>query len=94
MKFKVDVLVNIHVAYSSYKLTHVSKYLHCFKLFDIGKLIIHLVLHEFLCAMNSILKNQVEWPKDNAFIEVMDGFEDLCGMLSIHGAIDATHIHM
>jgi hypothetical protein len=40
--------------------------------------------------MNFVLKNQIEWPKGNALIEIMDGFKDLCGMLSIHGAIDAT----
>ncbi len=90
MKFKVDVLVSIHVAYSLYKLAHAFEHLHCFELFVIGKLIIHLVSCEFLCAMNSVLKNQIEWPEGNALIEVMDGFKDLCGMPSIHGAKDAT----
>ncbi len=64
--------------------------MHCFELFVIGKSITHLVSHEFLCTMNFVLKNQIEWPKGNALIEIMDGFKDLCGMLSIHGAIDAT----
>jgi hypothetical protein len=69
---------------------HASKYLHCFELFVIKKSIVHLALHEFVCAMNIVLKNQMKWLEGNGLIEVMDGFKDFYNMLPIHGTIDAT----
>jgi hypothetical protein len=36
----------------------------------------------------------MKWLEGNGLIEVMDGFKDFCGMLSIHGTIDATQIHV
>lgn len=86
--------MNIYVAYSLYKLAHVSKYLHCSELFAIEKSTIHLVLHEFMCAMNIVLKNQMKWPKGNDLIEVMARFKNFYDMSSVHGTIDATRIHV
>jgi len=93
-KFQIVVPISICVACSLYKFAHVSKYLHCSKLFTIKKLTIHLVLHEFMCVMNFVLKNQMKWLKGNDLIEVMDGFKEFCGMLLVHGTIDATKIHV
>ncbi len=53
--------MNIHVISNFYKLACTFQYLHCFKFFVIGKSIVHLCLHEFVCAMNLMLKNQVKW---------------------------------
>jgi len=92
--FQVFVLMNIHVAYSLYKLAHAFKYLNCFELFDIKKSTVHLVLHEFMCTMNYILKNQMKWPKGNDLIKDMDGFKDFYGMPLIHGATNAMQIHV
>jgi len=36
----------------------------------------------------------MKWPKGNDLIEVMDGFKDFCGMPLVHGAMDATQIHV
>lgn len=67
----------MHVACSLYKLAHAFKYSSCSELFNIKKSTIHLVMHEFVCTMNSIFKNQMKWPKGNDLIEAMDGFKDL-----------------
>ncbi len=85
----ITIIMSIHVACSLYKLAHAFKYLHFFELFAIKKLIVHLVLHGLMCAMNSVLKNQMKWQEGNDSIEVMDGFKDFCGMLLVHGTIDA-----
>jgi hypothetical protein len=31
----------------------------------------------------------MKWQEGNDSIEVMDGFKDFCGMLLVHGTIDA-----
>jgi len=72
----------------------VAWYFHCFKLFAIEKYIMHLMLHEFICAMNIMLKNKLKWINKIEMVEIMIGFKDFYGLASIHGAIDATHIHL
>ncbi len=54
--------MSICVAYNLYKLMHVSKHLHCYKLFAIMKSIVYLVSHEFVCAINLISENYLKWP--------------------------------
>ncbi len=53
--------MNIHVECNLYKLICAFQYQHCFKPFVIGKSIMHLMLHEFVCAMNIMLKIQLKW---------------------------------
>jgi hypothetical protein len=67
MKFQVVVLVSVCLAYSLYKLAH------CSELFVIKKSIVHLVLQEFICIMNFVLKNQMKWLEGNDLIKVMQG---------------------
>jgi hypothetical protein len=47
-----------------------------------------------LCVVNVVLKIQLKWHVGDDLNEVMIGFKDLCGLPSIHGTIDATHIHL
>jgi hypothetical protein len=56
-KFWLVMFMNICMAWSLYKLVDVTLYLHCSELFAIGKFIMHLMLHEFIYAMNIMLKN-------------------------------------
>jgi hypothetical protein len=70
-KYRFVIPIGIRVACSSYKLAHGAKCLHCRELFVIGKLIIHLVLQEFVCFVNVVSKirfngqNRKTWPKIN-----------------------------
>jgi hypothetical protein len=41
-----------------------------------------------------MLKNQLKWLKGIEMVEIMVGLEDFCGLPSIHGAINATQIHL
>jgi hypothetical protein len=59
-------------------------------MFAIGKSLIDMILHEFVCAMNSIFKNQIWWPQGEDLTRVMGGFKGLCELLSNYGAIDYT----
>ncbi len=56
-------------------------------------MIVHLVLHKFVCIMNLVLKNQLKWPQGSNFIEFMDEFKNMC-LSTIHGAIDVMQIHV
>ncbi len=59
LKFRCAVVVSIKVACFLYKLAHAVEYLQCNKLFVIGKSIVHLILWEFVDAVNAIFKNQL-----------------------------------
>jgi hypothetical protein len=52
------------------------------------------MLHEFICVVNKVLKSKLKWPNKIEMVEIMIGFKDFYGLPSIHGAIDATHIHL
>jgi hypothetical protein len=54
----------------------------------------HLVAHKFMCAMNVVLKIQLKWLVRDDLDDVTVGFKDLYGLPSVHGAIDATQIHL
>jgi len=60
------------------------------KLFAIVKFIMHLVLHEFVCAMNVLLKIQFKRHVGDDLVEVMTRFKNLWSLPSIHGTIDVT----
>lgn len=67
-------VMNTRVACSLCKLAHVVEYLQCIGLFAIGKLIVHLILREFVHAINVVFKNQLQWFKGDAFITRKQGF--------------------
>lgn len=55
----------------------------------------HLMLNEFICVVNKVLKSKFKWPNKIEMVEIMIGFKDFYGLPSIHGATDdATHIHL
>jgi hypothetical protein len=93
-KFQFVVLMNICVACNLYKLVHTFQYLHCFEFFAIKNFIVHLLLHEFVCVANVVLKIQLKWFVGDDLVEVMAQFKDLCGLPLVHGAIDVPHIHL
>jgi hypothetical protein len=66
------------------------QYFHYYEFFAIQKSIMHFVLHEFTCAMNIMLNNQLMWLKGNGMGEIMARFKDFCDLPSIHGAIVTT----
>jgi hypothetical protein len=93
-QFQFTVPMNSCVACSLYKLVRASKYLHCFEFFTIMNSTMHLVVHEFMCATNVVLKIQLKWLVGDDLDDVTAGFKNLYGLPSVHGAIDATQIHL
>jgi hypothetical protein len=75
-----------------FKLAHGVCFLICNKLFAINKSTLSFVLHEFVEAANFTFRKLVLWPTGVEMSVVMEGFQQLCGLPNIHGAIDGTHI--
>jgi hypothetical protein len=76
----------------TYKLAHGAKFLVCSELFAIGKLIISLVLHEFVKAINITFRKLISWPIGTKLNDAMESFKQWCGLLNAHGAMDGNHI--
>jgi len=68
------MLVSIQIAFSIYKLTHKTDFLHCNEMFTIWKSMVHLVFYKFMFSTNSVLQNQIRTPKEDDLAQVMDGF--------------------
>ncbi len=79
---------------SLYKLVDAIDFLQCSELFIIGKSTVHLVLQEFIYAVNEVFKNQAWWPKCDNMMQMMEGSKDLLGLPKIQKTIDATQIHV
>ncbi len=94
MRYRCIILMNIKVACLLYKLAHASHYLQCNEFFIIGKSTVHLVLCEFMHAMNKVFKNLIQWAQGNNLFHVMEGFKEFSRMSSIQRAIDVFQIHI
>ncbi len=67
-RYKCEVLMTIKVTCSLYKLAHVFEYLQCNDFFAIRKYIIHLIMHEYVHAMNEVLiKNPCHGLKETIY---------------------------
>jgi hypothetical protein len=75
-----------------YKLAHGANFLVCSELFAIGKLIISLVLHEFVKAINITFTKLISWPIGTKLNDAMESFKQWCGLPNVHGAMDGNHI--
>jgi len=58
VNYKCTIPISIEVVSSLYKLANATDFLQCSELFVIGKSTIHLVLQEFIYAVNEVFKNQ------------------------------------
>jgi hypothetical protein len=61
-------------------------------MFAIGKSTVHLVLHEFIHAINVVFKNRIKWPKGEDLLKGMIGFKNFFGLQYVYGAIDVTQV--
>lgn len=91
-KYRQSILVEILVCCVIFKLAQGANFIICNELFTIGKLIVFLVLHEFVATFISTYNDLIIWPRGEAMAIVMDDFKVWCGFPSVQGAIDGTHI--
>lgn len=84
-RYHVAILVKVKVACVIYKLFHGSNYL-------ISKLIIGLILHEVIKAINIIFRNIITWLVGQHMEIVILEFKNWCGLPYLHSVIGGTHV--
>jgi hypothetical protein len=90
--YRIAVPVEIRVCCCLYKLAHAVNLLTCSEMFAIGHSTVGLVIREVVSAINLLYSGTIRWPRGQEMHEVMTDFKAWCGMPSIHGAIDCTHV--
>lgn len=62
-------------------------------LFVMGKLIKFFVSHDVVITINKMFKDSISWSFRNEMQQMMVSFKNWCGLPSIQGAINGTHIY-
>jgi hypothetical protein len=90
--YKFAIPIEVKVACAIHKLSHGSTMLTCNELFVIDRSTVGLVICEVVKDMNIMFKSLIAWPMGPKMGDVMLEFKQLCGLPSVQGAIDNTHI--
>jgi hypothetical protein len=90
--YRLAVPVEVRVCACLYKLAHGANLLACSEKFAIGKSTVSIVIREVVAALNTCFGDLISWPRGDEMREVMLDFKRFCGMPSVHGALDCTHI--
>ena len=61
-------------------------------MFAIGRNTVCLVIREVVQAINVALRFEIAWPSGNRVLEIEAGFQQLCGLSKVVGAMNSTHI--
>jgi hypothetical protein len=88
------VPVEVRVCACLYKLAHGATLLTCSENFAIGRSTVGLVLREVVRAIIALYRDVIHWPTGDRMQQVMLDFKAWCGLPSVHGAIDCTHIRI
>jgi hypothetical protein len=91
-KYRQSIPIEIPMCCTIFKLAQSANFIICNEFFTIGKLIVFLVLHEFVATFISTYNDLIIWPRGEALAIVMDDLKIWCGFPSVQGAIDGTHI--
>jgi hypothetical protein len=91
-KYRQAVPIEVRVCCCLYKLVQGATMLQCSELFAVGKSTVGLVIREVVAAINRVYAHVIHWPRGQEMREVMLEFKKWCGIPSVHGAIDCTHI--
>jgi hypothetical protein len=90
--YRLAVPVEVRVCAALYKLAQGANFLSCSEKFAIGKSTVSVVIREVVAALNICFGNLIRWPRGEEMRQVMLDFKSWCGMPSVQGAIDGTHI--
>jgi hypothetical protein len=66
----------------------------CSELFAIGTSTVSSVVHDTCRAINIGFLHEIAWPTGNRLLQGQNDFKILCGLPTVGGAIDGTHIHI
>ncbi len=88
------LLVEMRVCFAIYKLVQGENLLMCFELFVIGKPLSHLFFVSLLKLSTFSILKMIKWSKCVDVELVMTKMNYCCGMPSMHGVMNKTHIHI
>ena len=90
-RYRLVVPVVVCLACVLFKLSHGASFLICSEMFAIGRSTVSLMLQQVVQAINVSLRTEIQWPYGENITEIANGFQQLCGLLGIVGAIDGMH---
>jgi hypothetical protein len=93
-KFRRVVPIRVRVACALYKLVQGASLLICSKMFAIGQSTVSVCLRNVVHAVNLEFRSEISFPRGNRLSNVMQDFQEFCGLPAVGGAIDGTHIHI
>jgi hypothetical protein len=82
------------VAVTLFKLIHGTSLFVCSEMFTIGKSTYSAILRQIVRAINDCFRHEINWPTGERLQEVQRDFQQLCGLPTVAGAIDGTHINI
>lgn len=91
-KYRLSIPVLVRLACTLFKLTHGASLFICSEMFAIGRSTVSLVLRDVVEAINVSLRSEISWPTREKLLQTEAGFQRLCGLPGVLGAIDGTHI--
>jgi hypothetical protein len=93
-KYRLAIPILVRVAVTLFKLTHGASLFVCSEMFVVGKSICYAILRETVRTINDCLRHEIKWPTGERLQQVQRDFQQLCGLPSVVGAIDGTHINI
>jgi hypothetical protein len=92
MKYWFVIPIEVKVTCVIHKLFHGSNLLTCSELFSIGKSTVRFVFREVVKAKNIMFKSLIARLMGQKMEDVMLELKESCGIPSVHGVINDTHI--
>jgi hypothetical protein len=90
--FRSCVPTRTRVAAALFKLAHNVHLVIVMELFGLGRATVGTILREVVGAINIVFGDLIRWPEGEDMEDVISNFLAFSSMLSVHGAIDCTHI--
>lgn len=91
IRYHLAVPVVVRLACVLFKLSHGASFLICSEMFAVGRTTVSLMLRQVVQAINVSLRNEIQWPWGENVADIVDGFQNLCGLPGKVGAINGTH---
>jgi hypothetical protein len=91
-KYRRAVPMRVRLACALYKLVQGASLLICSEMFAVGQSTVSVCLRDVVHAVNLQFRAKISFPRGNRLLNVMNDFQEFCGLPAVAGAIDGTHI--
>lgn len=92
-KFRKAIPVTVRLGIILYRLAHGSSYFLIAEKFGVGESSVRRIVSEGVDAIIQVLgPTFLTWPATQRLAEISRGFQQICGLPNVQGAVDATHV--